>query len=170
MLLQLHHTDPTGEILRRLFAESLCTYEPLFTFSHQRILLLEQGMKPLSTLEFRKLKTQWEIKVLFVLGILPYYTTGDSHWWSFVSTVPKCTQAKLLFALVEISWPPNSSKLHKCKSELAVPCWHMSLTVAGGSTRGSLRYIPAQIILRLRDLDKVFFQCQGEHFYRATRG
>lgn len=118
MLLQLHHIDPTGEILRPLFAESLWTVNLYLLFLTRGFFSLSKGLKPLSTLDFRKLKTQWEIKVLFGLGILPYYTTGDSHWWSFVSSVPKCPQAKLLFALVEISWPPNSSKLHKCKSEL----------------------------------------------------
>jgi len=60
--------------------------EPLFAFSHQRILPLEQGMKPLSSLDFGKLKTQWEIKALFGLGIWPYYI----HWWQPLMGLCQC--------------------------------------------------------------------------------
>lgn len=96
--------------------------EPLFALPRQRILPLEQGMKPLSSLDFRKPKTQWEIKVLFGLGIWPYYI----HWWQhrrgFVCIVPRRIEAKLLFVLVEITRPPRISKFHKCKLQLAAPC------------------------------------------------
>lgn len=104
--------------------------EPLFSSSCQRILPLAQGMKRLSSLDFRKLNEK--LRSCLVWGFCHIISTGDSRWWGFVSVVPKCTQAKMLFALVEISQPPNRNKLHKCKSQLAVPCWFMSLPMAGG--------------------------------------
>lgn len=43
MLLQLHHTDPTSEILRRLFAESLCTVNLYLLFVTRGFYSLSNG-------------------------------------------------------------------------------------------------------------------------------
>jgi len=77
MLLPLHHGDAVGEIFSHLFAESLHVVNLYLPFLTRGFFPLEQGMKPLSSLDFRKPKTQWEIKVLFGLGIWSYYI----HWW-----------------------------------------------------------------------------------------
>lgn len=42
-LLQLHHSDPTGEILRRLFAESLCTVNLYLLFLTRGFYSLSKG-------------------------------------------------------------------------------------------------------------------------------
>lgn len=136
MLLQLHHADPIGEILRRLFAESLCTVNLYLPFLARGFYPLSKGWNLFQVYISGNSKLNEKLRSCLVWGFCQIISTGDSHWWGFVSIVPKCIQAKLLFALVEISRPPNRSKLHKCKWQLAALCWLMSLPWGGGGGVG----------------------------------
>lgn len=108
---QLPHSDAIGATLGRLFSDSLCTVNLYLPF-------LTRGFYPLSTrwslfqVQISgNSKLNVKLRSCLAWGFCHIRCAVESCWWDFVSIVPKCRQAKLLFALVEISCPPRQQKI-----------------------------------------------------------
>lgn len=128
MLLQLHHTDPSGEILRHLFAESLWTVNLYLLFLTRGFYSLSKGWSLFQLLISGNSNLNEKLRSCLVWGfcpIIPLVTATDGalsalsasahrqscylHWWRLAGhqTAVNCTNANQSCCALLTYVPPH---------------------------------------------------------------